>query len=77
MSTTFVCLAAGVEESQMAIASTGLYLSSSIGALMGTSMASSVVQTSLRKGLDQGLKTFPDREKVSLFGPSSLIFCVL
>lgn len=69
MSTTFVCLAAGVEETQMAIASTGLYLSANIGALMGASMASSVVQTSLRKGLEQGLKNFPAREQVRFFGP--------
>lgn len=72
MSTTFVCLAAGVEESEMAIASTGLYLSSNIGALIGSSMASSVVQTSLRKKLDQCFKDFSDREKASFFGPSSL-----
>lgn len=68
MSTTFVCLAAGVEESQMAIASTGLYLSVNIGTLMGTSLASSVLQTSLRKGLNQGLKDFPDQENVSYLG---------
>lgn len=64
LSTMFICLAAGVEESQMAIASTGLYLSANIGALMGASLASSVLQTSLRKGLDQGLQDFPDKANV-------------
>lgn len=68
MSTTFVCLAAGVGESQMAIASTGLYLSANIGSLIGMSLASSILQTSLRKSLDQGLKDFPDHENVSVLG---------
>ncbi|MCJ1470008.1 hypothetical protein MMC07_008653 [Pseudocyphellaria aurata] len=65
MSTTFVYLAAGVEESQMAISSTGLYLSANLGTLMGVSLASSVLQTSLRKVLKHSLKDFADQTNVS------------
>lgn len=66
--TTFVALAAGVPESQMAIASTGMYLSANIGVLVGASLASKVLQASLRSGLNVGLRGFPDQESVmSLF----------
>lgn len=68
MSTTFILLAAGVEESQMAIASTGLYQSANVGGLTGASLASSVLQGSLRKGLEKGLEDFPDRQNVRIFG---------
>lgn len=64
MSATFVYLAAGVEDSQMAISSTGLYLSASIGTLMGVSLASSVLQTSLRKALEHGLEGFANQKNV-------------
>lgn len=64
LSTTFVGLAAGVEESQMAIASTGLYLSANVGTLAGTSLASSILQTTLRQGLSHDLKNFKDWEMV-------------
>ena len=66
LATTFIGLAAGVDESEMAIASTGLYLSVNIGSLVGASLASTVLQTSLRKGLDKGLKGFANRESVRL-----------
>lgn len=72
MSTTFVLIAAGVEESQMAIASTGLYMSANVGGLIGASLASSVLQGSLRKGLEQGLEDFPDRPNVRIFGSYTL-----
>ncbi len=60
----FVCMAAGIDESQMAIASTGIYLSSNIGSLVGASLASNVLQTVLRTGLETGLQDFPDKETV-------------
>ncbi|MCJ1262596.1 hypothetical protein MMC22_002466 [Lobaria immixta] len=72
MSTTFILLAAGVEESQMAIASTGLYQSANVGGLTGASLASSVLQGSLRKGLEKGLEDFPDRQNVRIFGSYTL-----
>ncbi|KAL8787430.1 MAG: hypothetical protein Q9213_002207 [Squamulea squamosa] len=56
LSTTFIYFAAGVDESQMAIASTGLYLSNNIGVLVGASLASNILQTSFKKGLSRRLK---------------------
>ena len=66
LATTFVGLAAGVDESEIAIASTGLYLSVNVGSLIGASLASTVLQTSLRNGLDEGLRGFANRESVRL-----------
>ena len=64
LATTFIGLAAGIDESKMAIASTGLYLSANVGSLVGASLASTVLHTSLRNGLNQGLKGFANRESV-------------
>ncbi|KAH7330528.1 hypothetical protein BKA65DRAFT_554502 [Rhexocercosporidium sp. MPI-PUGE-AT-0058] len=46
---TFIPLAAGVDSCQMAIASSGLYLSSNIGMVGGLSIAAAVLQVTLRK----------------------------
>ena len=56
VSTTFVYLAAGVDDSQMAIASTGLYLSANIGLLVGASLMNNILQTTLKAGLEQKLR---------------------
>ena len=72
MTTTFVALHAGVDETQMAIASTGLFLSANIGGLVGTSLASGVLQATLRTGLDTRLKEFQDRQTVCLSNISDL-----
>ena len=66
LATTFVALAAGVDEAQMAIASNGLYLSANIGGLIGISLASNVLQATLRTGLETGLKGFQDPQPVCL-----------
>lgn len=68
LSTTFVAIAAGVDESQMAIASTGIYLSASIGVLVGASLASNILLTSLRQGLSEELADFMDRGTVCCLG---------
>jgi hypothetical protein len=64
LATTFVALAAGTDDSKMAIASTGLYLSANIGSLVGASLASTVLQTSLRKALKEDLKGIADRDTI-------------
>ncbi|KAL8807167.1 MAG: hypothetical protein Q9182_000849 [Xanthomendoza sp. 2 TL-2023] len=64
LSTSFVYLAAGVGESQMAIASTGLYLSSNVGVLVGASLTSNILQTTLRRGLESGLDGRPERDTI-------------
>ncbi|KAG4416362.1 hypothetical protein IFR04_010524 [Cadophora malorum] len=48
---TFIALTAGVDPSQMAIASSGLYLSSNVGMVGGLSIAIAVLQGTLRKQL--------------------------
>ena len=64
LSTTFVGLAAGIDESQMAIASTGLYLSANIGFLVGASLASNILQTTVRMALETGLVGLPNKDLV-------------
>lgn len=66
LATTFVALAAGVDDAQMAIAGTGIYLSVNIGGLVGTSLASNVLHTTLETGLYTGLKDIPNRQTVCL-----------
>ena len=48
----------------MAIAGTGLFLSANVGCLISASLASNVLLTSLRSGLDKELRGFADRESV-------------
>lgn len=54
-STTFVALAVGTSDEDQAIASSGLYLSGSVGAVAGLSFASAVFQGSLRSALNKVL----------------------
>lgn len=63
-SSLFVYLAAGVDESQMAIASTGLYLGQNIGALLGVSLASNVLFNVLKSELEKRLDGFPNKDMV-------------
>lgn len=62
--TTFVAIAAGVDESQMAIASTGLYLSGAMGGVIGASLASNILLSTLRPELERGLDGITDRDVV-------------
>lgn len=66
-SAVFVGLAAGVEEKDMAIAGSGLYLSGSIGGVAGLSSASAVFMQTLRPGLLRNLSRarIPNSEEVS------------
>ena len=61
----------------MAIASTGLFLSANIGCLAGASLASKVLQASLRNGLSVGLQGNLDQKLVSLFDLSIVEFLIL
>jgi hypothetical protein len=66
LSTTFIALTAGVEQGQMAIASSGLYLSSNIGMVSGLSIAVAILQSTLRKELRIGLEGEDGREEVGI-----------
>ena len=65
---TFIALTAGVDPSQMAIASFGLSLSSNIGMVGGLSIAAAVLQGTLRKQLRISLEGTKGRDKVSRTG---------
>jgi len=51
LSAMFVALTAGIEHCEMAIGSSGLYLSSNVGMVAGISIASALLQSTLRKQL--------------------------
>jgi hypothetical protein len=57
-------LTAGVEKEQMAIATTGLYLSSNISVVAGVSAASAIFQSALRVNLRGGLERVVDGDEV-------------
>ena len=65
LSATFIGLTAGVDPCQVAIASSGLYLSSNIGQVGGLSVAAAVLQSTLKKQLRISLEGMDDREMVS------------
>ncbi|KAI5247374.1 MFS general substrate transporter [Aureobasidium subglaciale] len=54
-SAVFVGLTAGVEKSQMAIATTGMYLSANISMVVGVSVASAIFHSALRSNLHRML----------------------
>jgi hypothetical protein len=64
-SALFVDLAAGVTESEMAIASSGLYLFASIGAVAGVTTANSMFAAALKQSLETALSDWPNGHKVS------------
>jgi hypothetical protein len=65
LSASFIILTAGVEPCQAAIASSGLYLSSSIGMVGGLSVSTAILLSTLTKQLRISLKGMDDRERVS------------
>lgn len=66
LSASFIALTAGVDAGQIAIASSGLYLSSSLGMVSGLSVAAAILQSTLRKELRIRLEGWGEREMVSL-----------
>lgn len=65
LSASFIALTAGVDAGQIAIASSGLYLSSSLGMVSGLSVAAAILQSTLRKELRIRLEGWGKREMVS------------
>ncbi|TVY80511.1 Vacuolar membrane amino acid uptake transporter fnx2 [Lachnellula suecica] len=64
LSASFIALTAGVDACQVAIASSGLYLSSSIGMVSGLSIAAALLQSTLRKQLRISLEGMEGREQI-------------
>jgi hypothetical protein len=63
---SFVDLAATVGESDMAIASSGLYLSANVGSLFGISSATAIFGKSLRVKLEDVLADWPNGKEVRI-----------
>jgi hypothetical protein len=64
LSASFISLTAGVEPCQVAIASSGLYLSSNIGMVGGLSVSTAILLNTLTKQLRISLEGIGDRERV-------------
>ncbi|OQU94377.1 hypothetical protein CLAIMM_00738 [Cladophialophora immunda] len=60
----FIGLGAGVGEADIAIAGSGLYLSSNIGSVAGVSLGNAIYQSTLRLGLNKALQDFPSKEQI-------------
>lgn len=63
-SSSFVGLAAGVSEEDMAVAGSGLYLFFNLGAIAGSSAGSAVYQTTLKSGLQEAVKDLPEGQTI-------------
>lgn len=72
-SSAFVGLAAGIEEKDMAVAGSGMYLCSNLGAIAGASAGSAVYQISLKEGLERALAGVEDGAQVCCCSTSSLV----
>lgn len=66
LSAMFVALTAGIEHCEMAIGSSGLYLSSNVGLVAGISIASALLQSTLRKQLRISLEGIDEMQDVIL-----------
>lgn len=71
----FVGLAASVDGSQLATATSVFFLSCNIGAIIGASLASTVLEASLRSQLTKSLQGIPHGGQVCL--PTFLVFTSL
>lgn len=73
-SAVFIALAAGVDETQMAISSTGYYLAGNIGALIGASVASNILVATLKSGLENALRGVEGGDEVRIFCSAMSVF---
>ncbi|KAK6609499.1 major facilitator superfamily transporter [Botrytis cinerea] len=64
LSASFIGLTAGVEQEELAIATSGLFLSANIGCVVGVSAAGSVMEAGLEKGLRVALEGWEGRQKI-------------
>ncbi|KAF7872240.1 hypothetical protein EAF04_003164 [Stromatinia cepivora] len=64
LSATFIGLTAGVEQGELAIASSGLFLSANVGTVVGLSVAGSVMQDGLERRLRVALEGWDGNEAI-------------
>jgi hypothetical protein len=62
----FIALTSSITTADMAVASSGYYLSSNIGTVFGMAATNAIFQTTLREDLEQRLAGYEAREKVCL-----------
>ncbi|QKX53239.1 uncharacterized protein TRUGW13939_00315 [Talaromyces rugulosus] len=60
----FIALTSGVVKADMAVASSGYYLSSNIGTVLGIAATNAIFQTSLRHGLERQLEGCESRREI-------------
>ncbi|KAF7940449.1 uncharacterized protein EAE98_000576 [Botrytis deweyae] len=64
LSASFIGLTAGVEQEELAIATSGLFLSANVGCVVGVSGAGSIMQAGLEKGLRVALEGWEGSQKI-------------
>lgn len=64
ISATFIVLSVSLDKSELAIAGSGLYMTSSVGAILGLSTVAFVLQHALSKELSAVLNGFPNENEV-------------
>jgi MFS family permease len=67
LSAAFIGLAAGLESSKTATATSGFYLSLNLGSLFGVSLASLLISASVQRGLLKKLENFKHKTEASSF----------
>lgn len=63
-SAIFIGITSNVENTDIAVASSGFYLSNNLGGVMGICASSSIFQVSLQHALAKALKGYENAEKV-------------
>jgi len=64
LSAAFIALTAGLESSKVAVSTSGFYLSLNLGSLVGVSVASLLIQSSVQQELRETLRDSLDRDKL-------------
>ncbi|KAK0726524.1 major facilitator superfamily domain-containing protein [Apiosordaria backusii] len=64
LSAAFIALTAGLESTQVAVATSGFYLSMNLGSLLGVSGASLLIASFVERTLREKLPDLPDKEQI-------------
>ncbi|KAK2732334.1 hypothetical protein FQN57_002950, partial [Myotisia sp. PD_48] len=73
-SAAFIALTASVEEREVAVACSGLYLSANIGSVIGLSASTALYQGKLQAGMYEALKDIKDGKKIAKRALSNIKF---
>lgn len=64
LSAAYIALTARLDSSKVAVSTSGFYLSLNLGSLVGVSVASLLIQSSVRQQLRETLRDFPNRDQL-------------